>query len=373
MTNIKTVQAQSDTTNNYFITGKIHNRQDGWIYLSHGEGKIKESKIDSTKIVNHVFSFSGRISGMEPFLLGMQAKDSKGNVPGWFVYKGPFFLSPGNLYIEGSFLDRSELSASGSTAQDEYNVLNKKLEKLKKRWFSISDAIYSLKKSETNRIDSLTASRKLISHQIQKMTIAHINEYPNSLVSAYIAKSSLAGADLDILKPVYDKLSPAVKESVYGKKMLEMVQSSERTALNSIAPSFAIPDQTGKPVSLKSAQGTYTLIDFWASWCGPCREENPYLIKVYNSYQAKGFKIIGISMDTSKDAWLKAVKDDKLTWLQLSDLKGVKSETGKEYGITAVPMNFLIDKDGKIIARNLKRKELTDKLNEVFNSAKSSE
>ncbi|WP_316789500.1 TlpA disulfide reductase family protein [Pedobacter frigoris] len=365
---IKVLYAQSHNSNNYFITGKIHDRQDGWIYLRHGEGKEKDTKIDSAKVVNHAFSFSGRVSGMEVFALGMRAKDGKGKITSWFSYKEPFFLSPGNLYIEGDFSGQSELSASGSKAQDEYNMLIKKIEPLGKRGFVISDAIHRLKKSETKKIDSLEAIRKLISNQIQKMTIAHISEYPNSVVSAYIAKSSLAGADIDILKPVYEKLSPAVKESAYGKKVLEMVQSAERTAFNGIAPAFTIPDQTGKPVSLKSAKGTYTLIDFWASWCGPCREENPHLIKAYNSYRTKGFKVVSISMDTSKEAWLKAVKDDKLTWLQLSDLKGVKSEIGKGYGITVVPMNFLIDKDDKIIGRNLRGKELIDKLNEVFNS-----
>jgi thiol-disulfide isomerase/thioredoxin len=120
-------------------------------------------------------------------------------------------------------------------------------------------------------------------------------------------------------------------------------------------------------VSLSSFKGKYFLLDFWASWCGPCRRENPNVVKAYRQYHNKGFDILGVSLDDSKDDWLKAIKKDGLSWTQVSDLKGWKNEAATLYGIQGIPMNFLIDKEGKIIAKNLRGQDLEKRLAEVLN------
>lgn len=333
---VKAFSIQNDSLANYSITGKVRNYNDGWIYLAHGDGLKKDIKVDSARILNGAFSFSGKVSGIEPFLLGVHNRDSKGKTLPSINFQGPFILSPGHLYLEGSFDWRSPFVASGNKAQDEYNIFMKNL--------------------------------KLVKNNLERIELvkAHVIQFPNSLVSAYIAKRELVNTDQDILKFVYNTLTLNVKESVYGKALLPIIQIAETTAVGRNVPSFSIPDTGGQIVSLEKVMGTYTLIDFWASWCGPCRSENPYLIEAYKSYHTKGFRIISISMDTDKKSWLKAIDEDKLTWVQVSDLKGIQSEIGKKYGITVIPMNFLINKDGKIIAKNLKGKDLIKKLEEVF-------
>ncbi len=131
------------------------------------------------------------------------------------------------------------------------------------------------------------------------------------------------------------------------------------------APVFTMADSTGKAFNLASLKGKYVLVDFWASWCGPCRKENPNVVKAYNQYRDKNFEIVGVSLDDKKANWMKAIDADKLTWIHVSDLKGWQNEAAKMYAVAAVPMNFLLDKNGKIIAKNLRGEDLEKKLAEL--------
>lgn len=125
-----------------------------------------------------------------------------------------------------------------------------------------------------------------------------------------------------------------------------------------LAPNFSQKDPNGKDISLSSFRGKYVLVDFWASWCGPCRRENPYVVKAYERFKDKNFTILGVSLDNSKDAWLKAIKADKLTWTHVSDLKGWKNEVAVLYSVRSIPTNYLLDPDGRIIAKNLRGSDL---------------
>jgi peroxiredoxin len=129
---------------------------------------------------------------------------------------------------------------------------------------------------------------------------------------------------------------------------------------------FSQNDASGKPVSISSFKGKVVLVDFWASWCGPCRAENPNVVKAYNAFKDKGFDILGVSFDSSKDKWLAAVEKDKLAWTHVSDLKGWSNAVGQKFGIRSIPQNFLLDKEGKIIAKNLRGEDLYAKLEEIL-------
>lgn len=153
-----------------------------------------------------------------------------------------------------------------------------------------------------------------------------------------------------------------------GQIFARTLDAGKNTAIGAQAMDFTQLDQNGKPVKLSDFRGKYVLIDFWASWCGPCRDENPNLVEAYNRFKDKNFTVLGVSLDRpdGKEAWLKAIKDDKLAWTQVSDLKFWNNEVAKQYGIQSIPANFLIDPDGKIIAKGLRGDDLQLKLAELL-------
>ncbi|KAA5547893.1 TlpA disulfide reductase family protein [Adhaeribacter rhizoryzae] len=192
---------------------------------------------------------------------------------------------------------------------------------------------------------------------------AIIRSKPNSVVSAF-ATLSLINPDeefafADSMATAYNKTIP---DSKFTKALTSKLSTLRNVAVGQPAPDINLPTPDGKSVSLSSLRGKYVLVDFWASWCGPCRQENPNVVRMYNQYKDKGFEIFGVSLDESREKWLKAIDADKLTWPHVSDLKGWESSAAKLYNIQAIPQTLLLDKEGKIIAKNLRGPSLEEKL-----------
>lgn len=165
---------------------------------------------------------------------------------------------------------------------------------------------------------------------------------------------------------VSTKFSNELPNSQFTKELNERVDNMRRLAIGSEAPEITLPDPQGKELSLSSLRGKYVLIDFWAAWCKPCRQENPNVVASYNRYKDQGFEILGVSLDRTREAWLKAIEDDGLTWKHVSDLQYFNSEAAQTYQINAIPATYLIGPDGKIVAKNLRGPSLEQKLAEIF-------
>ncbi|WP_200977295.1 TlpA disulfide reductase family protein [Echinicola sp. 20G] len=168
---------------------------------------------------------------------------------------------------------------------------------------------------------------------------------------------------IDSLVTELDKKYPENKMIVGLKQQLDEMRA---LSIGQPAPEISLPNPEGDVVSLSDFKGKYVLIDFWAAWCKPCREENPNVVRLYNEYKDKGFEVLGVSLDRSKDAWVKAIEDDNLTWTHISDLKYFNSEAAATYKINAIPATYMVDPEGKIIAKDLRGPSLENKLKEIF-------
>jgi peroxiredoxin len=183
-----------------------------------------------------------------------------------------------------------------------------------------------------------------------------------------IALSELTGSPKAAAEtaPVYEKMSPSLKASLLGKEMEERIRAFTSIVPGAAAPDFTQNDVNGKPVTLSKLKGQYVLVDFWASWCGPCRAENPNLTKQYALYKDKGFQVLSVSLDDNKKKWTDAIAKDGMPWLHVCDLKGWGNAAGKLYGVRAVPASYLVDPQGKIVATGLRGEDLNKKLEEIF-------
>jgi peroxiredoxin len=172
----------------------------------------------------------------------------------------------------------------------------------------------------------------------------------------------------DEVEPLFNIISDKVKSSWSGKEFAGRLEGAKRTKIGSYATDFTQNDTSGVPVALSSFKGKYVLVDFWASWCGPCRQENPNLVKAFEKHKEQNFTVLGVSLDNTdgKEKWLKAIRKDGLAWTNVSDLKYFNNAAAKLYGITAIPRNLLIDPDGKIVATDLRGEALEKKLAELL-------
>ena len=225
---------------------------------------------------------------------------------------------------------------------------------------------------EGNRNFANTLVGAIPGEQLADILGAVYQSWPEGSRAKFFAMSGGFSALAAKKHPATVKLADAIEAQFKATFPRQVAQISAQAAtlrtfaVGAEAPLFAGPTPEGEQISLESLRGKVVLIDFWASWCGPCRRENPNVVKLYNAYKDKGFEILAVSLDRTKDRWVKAIADDKLTWLHISDLKGWKSTYARQYGVSSIPQTVLLDREGKIMARNLRGKALEQKLADVF-------
>lgn len=237
----------------------------------------------------------------------------------------------------------------------EFSTLNADFEKARQAGDQVK-----MQQLQTQYMGLLSAKQKVVADLVRQQ--------PASLgVINFLTGNSL---DKDVFFDTYifvaDKLKKEWPNYYHAKEFIRMVDSQKATAIGSMAPEISLPNPDGKIIPLSSLRGKYVLVDFWAKWCGPCRQENPNVVRAYNTYKDKSFTVYGVSLDRNKEDWLKAINDDGLTWTHVSDLKYWQSEAAKTYNVTSIPFSILVDPKGVIIGKNLRGVALDKKLEELL-------
>ncbi|MGF7231346.1 redoxin domain-containing protein [Arachidicoccus sp.] len=346
---------QQTKKDSYTINGDVAGLTDPYIYLSSSVGD--SMRVDSAAVKDGKFTFTGKAD--HPAMAALYLKDRRSGVQ--------FYLQNAGIKISGNVDSLDKATITGSPTQDDFEAYKASI----KEYTTQEDSAYG--KYQTARQMNDTATTAAIEKQVDSLdklievkTKSFIADHPKSYVSLGRLQTltySTAYADLN---KMFTSLDTSLQNSATGKKMAEQLAKMKKTAVGQNAPLFTLNDVNGKPVSLSDFKGKYVLVDFWASWCGPCRAENPNVVKTFNQYKSKNFTVLGVSLDNDKAAWQKAIDHDKLAWTQVSDLKGWGNEVAMQYGVRAIPANFLIDPNGVIVAHNLRGADLSDKLAEVL-------
>ncbi len=322
--------------------------------------------VDSTKSENGVFKFTGLLG--EPQLCGIYS-DKYPNE------RKIFILDNGKtkIYAEPSKLSKSIISFETPINNELRNQFQKQFLKYENE--NLAPIMPDLRKAQRANDQLKINAYMIISDSLALDQRIKIYDFVESN-SIHQGMAEVIYEELIpriYLKPeeflkVYNLYSESIKNSFYGKKLKDFIDGLNTTPLRigEQVTEFTLNNVNGNPVSIKDYYGKYVLIDFWASWCAPCRAENPNLKRAYDKYKTKGFEIVGISLDTDKKAWKRAIEKDELNWINLSDFKGWENELALKYKIKSVPSNMLLDKTGRIIAVEIRGNELQNKLEQIF-------
>jgi peroxiredoxin len=279
--------------------------------------------------------------------------------------KSVLFMGNENVTIKGNIESVQQFEVKGSAVNNDFNEFQKIFNPLFQKLTTLNKSMYGTPNQQPG--DSLVTVYK----QTYDATVAAIEKFVTDKKSSPVTPFMLVVTreleqDPITLEKRYKQLSPASQQGFYGKILQEGLADSKVGAIGSEAIEFTQNDTTGKPVSLNSFRGKYVLIDFWASWCKPCRMENPNVVTAFNKFKDKNFTVLGVSLDKSRENWIQAIKDDGLSWTQVSDLQFWNNAAARMYKVESIPQNFLLDPNGKIVGKNLRGQDLETKLCELL-------
>jgi peroxiredoxin len=339
------------------------------IYLIHVENGLE--KLDSTKVSNRKFEFK---VDLESPSLAILLLDHTGN--DLTSKQGPkdfyrFFIEPGNATLNSTD-SVSKAKLGGLDIFDVHEQLLKSSSSIEKQLVALNKEFSNYpedKRRDPKFAQGFQDRYEALLEQRSNAIAGFILKNPNSYVSLYALNGDLATDDmnLNLVESAYKGLSDELKDTYLAKSVLAKLDLAKRTSVGVNATDFEANTPEQIPIKLSNFKGQYVLVDFWASWCGPCRQENPNVVRAYETFKDKNFTVLGVSIDEKEDAWVKAVKQDGLVWTQVLDKT---SEIATMYGINAIPKNFLVDPTGKIIAKNLRGPELMSTLDEVLRKKK---
>ena len=279
-----------------------------------------------------------------------------------------FYLENSEITITGKLDSLYNAKISGSKTQDVYNGFLESNKKLNEKYSKIYDEYQTANQTgDTAKVSQLQKEAEAVENEMTELQKDFVKNNPSSFATPSILSGLSYELDGAELESYINAMDTAVANTPIVKDLKERAIKMKAVSIGQKAPDFTLNDPEGNPVPLYSKVGSkLLLIDFWAAWCGPCRRENPNVVKVYKEFSKKGFDVFGVSLDQKKDDWVKAISDDKLTWTHVSDLKYWENAAARLYAVYSIPANFLLDEKGIIIARNLRGDELYNKVKETL-------
>ncbi|GAC1444136.1 MAG: TlpA disulfide reductase family protein [Sediminibacterium sp.] len=343
----------SQSKDNFEITGNIKGLKDStMVFLMNGfDGKT----LTTAKAFQGAFVLKGTLPAPDIFQIGFVG------------YKEvmDLFLQHGMVTVTGDITDIGNAVVKGDAIQHDYELFKQRFNPLKNKLNSLAALINQ--ETDAAKRNQMIQEFGQYKSSVVKEADTFIKQKPGSPVSSFVLfVISPLVEDINDLEAKYRQLLPAAKASNYAKLIEKNIADAKVGAIGTQAIAFTQKDTANKPVSLSSFKGKYVLVDFWASWCRPCRAENPHVVEAFNQYKDKNFTVLGVSLDQDRNNWIQAIKADKLTWTHVSDLKYWNNAVAQLYHIQSIPANMLIDPDGKIIARDLREDALHKKLQELL-------
>jgi peroxiredoxin len=352
------ILSSCSTKPHYTVRGKIDGSDSITFYLQKREAG-KTVSIDSAISRKGTFTLKGGVIAY-PQMVQLVAGNSK--------KRTAFYLENSEITVKGSLDSLYKAKITGSKTEDEYQAFIDSNKPLSDKYSKL------VVKYQTASQSGDAANVALVKNQLDSIEVEmtslqknFVKSNPHSYVSPSILVSLSYEMEAEEIESMVNGLDTAIAALPPIKTLKERLTVMKLVSIGQKAPDFTLNDVNGNPVALSSKIGPkLLLIDFWASWCEPCREENPNVVKVYTEFHKKGFDVVGVSLDHVKDAWVKAISDDKLAWTHLSDLQWWNSAAAKLYAVNSIPANFLLDETGKIIGRNLRGEDLAKKVSEVL-------
>lgn len=349
----------------FILNGEVKGIANGkTVILQKQDDSLGLIPIDTVKILEGKFEFKGKTK--EPAIHIVQVEGITNQNSFVIIENGEIEITIDKDVAENG-------TVGGTYNNDEMNTFNEDRNKIQKRIkeFEVknqSKLVAAQNSKDTATIKKLQADYAVMQDEKKNLALSYIDNHPKSYISILFIKSLFGEfePDLKLIEKYYNNLDSSLKNHSEGKKIIKLVNEFKRVDVGRRAPDFSAKTPEGKTVSLKESLGKVTIIDFWASWCGPCRKENPNVVAMYNELHSKGLNIVGVSLDDNLEQWKEAIAKDGITWTQVSNLKKWSEPIAKQYSVNSIPKTFILNSFGVVVAKDLSGAELKAKVEELL-------